>query len=108
MQSAVLSLYPKNTNTAHTSTAATLNPDATATRTPPPRPPKLLSFRVAQPLGLSFYEHAAYSGRLGAQTSDSRRRGEFWHWWLYEAVPEAWYFSGQLPPHDAVLRPKIW
>ena len=45
---------------------------------------------------------AAYSG------SDARRRGEFWQWWLYEAVPLAWNTSAGTLGRDAIVRPKIW
>jgi hypothetical protein len=45
---------------------------------------------------------AAYSG------PDARRRGEFWQWWLYEAVPLAWNASAGPPGRDAIVRPKVW
>jgi DNA-directed RNA polymerase specialized sigma24 family protein len=45
---------------------------------------------------------AAYSG------SDPRRRGEFWQWWLYEAVPLAWNSGAGTPGRDAIVRPKVW
>lgn len=45
---------------------------------------------------------AAYSG------TDARRRGEFWQWWLYEAVPLAWNTSSGSPRKEGIVRPNIW
>jgi hypothetical protein len=51
---------------------------------------------------------AAYSGRLGTAGSDPKRRGEFWQWWLYEAVPTAWNAGAGVPGRENIVRPKIW
>ncbi len=51
---------------------------------------------------------AAYSGRLDASASDAQRRGEFWQWWLHEAVPQAWNSGAASPGADTLARPKIW
>jgi hypothetical protein len=45
---------------------------------------------------------AAYSG------SDARRRGEFWRWWLVEAVPLAWNSGPGTPGRETIVRPNIW
>ena len=54
------------------------------------------------------YAAAAYSGRLGDRGSDAQRRGEFWQWWLYEAVPLAWNANGGTPGRENIVRPKVW
>jgi hypothetical protein len=45
---------------------------------------------------------AAYSG------TDKRRRGEFWQWWLCEAVPLAWNSGAGTPGRETIVRPNIW